>query len=100
MKRIISFSPHKTALTIAIVFAVISLIFVIPMFIGFSFIPAGVDANGNPMNSGPPLGFMLGMPFMYFIMSYIFTVIGCWFYNRIAKYTGGIEVEFADENNS
>ena len=98
MKRIVSFSPHKTALTVAIIFALMSLLFLIPMFIGISTMPA-TDHEGNPINIGPPVGFMVAMPFLYFIFTYIFTVIGTFIYNRVAKLTGGIvlDIEVIDD---
>ena len=101
MKRIVSFAPHKTALTVAVIFALISTLFLIPMFIGFSSMPA-TDHEGNPIQFGPPIGFMIAMPFFYFIFTYIFTVIGSFIYNKIAKYTGGIvvDVEVVNEENS
>jgi len=96
MKRIVSFSPHKTALTVATIFALISMLFLIPMIIGFSSMPT-TDHEGNPISFGPPIGFFIAMPFLYFIFTYIFTIIGTFIYNKIAKYTGGIEVEVVDE---
>ena len=100
MRKIISISPHKAALSFAIISAFISLIFVIPMLIGFSSIPDGVDANGNPISVGPPIALFFGMPFFYFIFTYIFTLLATFIYNRASKHIGGIEIELSSEENT
>jgi uncharacterized membrane protein YjjB (DUF3815 family) len=98
-KSIISFSPHKTALTVSILFAVTSLIFMIPMALMFAAMP-GTDVNGNPVDLAFPLVVVIVMPFFYFVFGYISTVIGALIYNQVAKFTGGIRVEVADSTNS
>jgi hypothetical protein len=98
-KTIVSFAPHKTALTISILFAVSSFFFLIPMVLAFSFMPS-TDADGNPMEFGPPMAFFLAMPVFYLIFGYISTAIGAWLYNRVAKFTGGIQVNVVDSSSS
>jgi hypothetical protein len=44
------------------------------------------------MTMGPWV--ILVMPVMYAIMGFIMGVIGAWLYNLIAKWVGGVEVEF------
>lgn len=94
-KSIISFAPHKTALTISVLFAISSLVFVIPAMIMFSFIP-NTDANGNAIQMGPPMIMFVLMPIFYLIFGYISTLIGAWLYNKVAKFTGGIKVTVVD----
>ena len=99
MKAIIKFSVHKTALTFACVMALSSLIFLIPMSLAFLNAPV-TDQNGNPVNAAFPAGLMIAMPFMYLIMGYIMVIIGAFIYNFVAKYTGGIQFELSDDNDS
>jgi len=93
--QISRFSPHQNAKVFSILMAVVSLLFVVPMFIAFSFIPLGVDARGNPVEP-PPAFLVLVFPILYLVMGYIMVVIGCWLYNFISKYVGGIEYEVRD----
>lgn len=96
MKSITYVNPHKTALTVSLVFAVSSMIFLIPMGILSSFAPP-VEDNGAPFGRGFPIMLMLIMPFFYFVFGYIFTAISCWLYNQVAKYTGGIRLELSEK---
>lgn len=92
--QISRFSPHQNAKVLAVLMAVGSLPFVAVMFIAFSFAP-GVDARGNPVE-GPPAFMALLFPVMYLVMGYIMVAIGCWLYNHLAKYLGGLEYEVRD----
>jgi ABC-type multidrug transport system fused ATPase/permease subunit len=91
-----SFKPHKTALVIAIIFAVMSLFLLIPMTIMTSFIPA-VDANGNPVNFQFPIIFVFLMPLFYFVVSYLFVIISTFLYNKISSNIGGISMSVEEE---
>ena len=91
MKSITYFAPHKTALTVSVLFAIASLIFIIPMAILLSLV--------TPEGAGLPIGMMLAMPIIYFVMGYLSTALMAWIYNKVAKYTGGITVIFAEQNS-
>ena len=93
--QISRFTPHQNAKIFAILMAVSSLLFVVPMFIAFSFMPPGVDAQGNPMQA-PPAFLAFLFPFLYLVMGYIMVAVGCWLYNLVARYVGGIEYEVRD----
>jgi hypothetical protein len=93
--QILRFSPHQNAKVFAILMAVGSLPFIVPAFIAFSFIPPGVDARGNPVEP-PPVFLALLFPVMYLVMGYVMVIIGCWLYNFLTKYIGGIEYEVRD----
>jgi hypothetical protein len=97
IKHITYIAPHKTALTVSIIFAAISLLMIVPMVLSFVFMPA-TDAQGNPVDSTPLLGMIIIMPVIYFIFSYLFTAFAAWLYNKIAAFTGGITYE--SEGNS
>lgn len=45
----------------------------------------------SPMPVGPGIGLLVAMPFLYLIFGFIFTAIGAWVYNLVAKWVGGIE---------
>lgn len=62
IKSIIYIAPHKTALTVSLVMANSSLLFIIPMIIMFSFMLA-TDQHGNPINARFPFI----MPVFYFM---------------------------------
>lgn len=90
--QIARFSPHQNAKVLAVLMAVGSLFFAVPMFIAFSFMPSGVDARGNPV--APPSPFLtLLFPLFYLVVGYVMVAIACWLYNFIAQYVGGIEYE-------
>ena len=90
-KQITSISPFQTAKVMALLYFVISLPFLVFMVLMFSFMPG----------SKPPMtGIMLAMPFFYLIFGFIFTVIGAWIYNLVAKWVGGIEFTTSEIENS
>jgi hypothetical protein len=93
--QIARLSPHQNAKVFAVLTALSSLIFAIPMFIGFLMLPA-VNPAGQPVNTPPPaIAFLF--PLLYLVIGYIMIVIGCWFYNFMFKYLGGIEYETREQ---
>lgn len=90
--QIARLSPHQNGKVFAVLMAFSSLLFVVPMAIAFSFIPAGVGTNGNPFPQ-PPVAMFLLLPILYLIMGYIMVAVGCAFYNFMFKFIGGIEYE-------
>lgn len=89
--QITRLSPHQNGKVFAVLMAVSSLVFVIPMAVALWFVPA-VDAQGNPV-AQPPVTLFLLFPIMYFVMGYVMVRVGCWLYNFMFKYIGGIEFE-------
>jgi hypothetical protein len=51
--QIARFSPHQNAKVFAVLMAIASLLFGVPMFTAFLFIPPGMDAAGNPASQPP-----------------------------------------------
>jgi hypothetical protein len=93
MKRVKRFGVYQTSKVAAIIMFFIALIFMIPFGLIGGLI-GGVAGNGF---SGFPFGggfFFIVMPFLYGIIGFIMTAISCLIYNLIAKWTGGIELEF------
>lgn len=91
IRQITSFNPHKTALTVALVMSIGSLLFVVPMALLMSFIPEPPNQANHPNGMMFPGFFFLCMPVFYFIFGYLFTAFSAWIYNKIARFTGGIE---------
>ena len=84
MKQKISrLSPHQNAKVAAVLSAVASLIFVVPIYLLGSF--AGAETKGMPM------WLTCILPVFYLIVMFITTVIACALYNVIVPMTGGIE---------
>ncbi|HEV8094373.1 MAG TPA: hypothetical protein VGP71_01520 [Burkholderiales bacterium] len=82
-------SPHQNGKVFGILMAIATLVFAVPMFLIFLGMPPGVDA--------PPAWLVLLFPLVYLVMGYIMVAIGCWFYNLMFKYIGGIEYETRDQ---
>ena len=77
------FSPHQNAKVFAVLMALSSLVLLVPFF-GFTYISA-------PPQARPPLWFVVFMPVLYLVFGYVMVVVGCWFYNIMFRYIGGIE---------
>ncbi|WP_373034114.1 hypothetical protein [Sulfurovum sp.] len=90
-------SPHQNGKVFGILMAVASLIFILPMFLAMSFSMPHVDQQGNPVDF--PRFIFLIMPFFYLIFGYISVVVGCFIYNLLVKYVGGIEFELEDKSS-
>ena len=78
--RIRRFGIQSTALTVGILYFVLALLFV-PIFY--------FVARGGAAGALPPIMIVL-IPFIYAVVGYIGTVIGCWLYNIVAGWSGGI----------
>jgi hypothetical protein len=81
-KQITRISPLQTSKVLAAMYFLISLPMVLIMLVPLLF------ADPKPAFFS---GFMLALPFLYAIFGFIFTLIGAWLYNVVAKYLGGIE---------
>ncbi len=94
-KRITRLYPHKTALTVSLMFVLLSLIVVLPMGLLFMLLPVA-DQGGQPVSKASLLLMLLLMPVFYFVASYLFVAVFAWLYNRVASMTGGIAYETSD----
>ena len=84
-QQIARFSPHQNGKVFAVLFAVSSLVILIPFMLFFM--------ASAPAQARPPMFFFLAMPVMYLVMGYVMVAIGCVVYNVLYKYIGGIEFE-------
>lgn len=82
--RIRRFDPFTTARALAIVYGIVGLVFS-PIFILASMVA--------PEQAGFGIGFAVVIPVVYAVMGFIMTLVGCWLYNVVAGWVGGIEME-------
>jgi hypothetical protein len=79
--RIKRFGIASTALTVAVIYFVLGLIIAPIFFLA--------TLGTRPSASMPGLVFLLA-PFIYAVFGYVFAAIGCFIYNVIAGWTGGV----------
>ncbi len=79
--RIKRFGIASTALTVAMIYFVLGLVIAPLIYM--------VSANAPSNQKLPGLVFVLG-PFFYAVFGYVFAAIGCFLYNIIAGWTGGV----------
>jgi len=94
-KQIRRISPHQNAKVFAILMAVSSLVFVIPVFALAFFAAPPVDQHGNSIVFQKY--FFVALPFVYFIIGYLTILIGSIIYNYLFKFIGGFEYEVNDQ---
>jgi hypothetical protein len=89
MKHQISrLSPHQNAKVFAVLMTVASLVFLVPiMLLSSAFSPG----------RGVPIMMVVVLPLFYLVIGYVMTVVGCWFYNVMFQFVGGIEFESKNE---
>ncbi|MGH2428843.1 MAG: hypothetical protein ACRDGV_08160 [Candidatus Limnocylindria bacterium] len=103
MVRIRRFGVVRTANLAAVLYFLVSLLFVLPFVLILFATGGGSAAPGVPGAPGVPdlrafgLVFALLIPLLYAGLGWIFTAIACLFYNLAARFTGGIEVEVTRE---
>lgn len=90
-KRIVRISPWQAGKNMAVLYFAFGILFAIPMGVLSSFAP---DVPGQPK---PGIGLFILMPILYGLAGLIFVPLGCWMYNKVAGFMGGIEFEVADE---
>lgn len=82
--QIIRFNAHQTAKVLAAIYFAMGLIF-IPIF--------WLVSKNTPAGATYGMGFALLIPVLYAFFGYVFVAIGCFVYNFVAGFVGGIEVE-------
>jgi len=99
MRRIKSVKVISVALTAAVVYGCLSLVFV-PFVLLFISLGAFSAMNpNNPFGQAGQMGAAAGLvmivviPIFYAAVGFIFGALGAFIYNLAAKWTGGIELE-------
>ena len=82
--------PHQNGKVFAILMAVMSLIFVVPIFLVIKFTVPETSQNIFSW------GMIVFMPFFYLISTYVSVAICLIVYNFLFKYIGGFEYETKD----
>jgi glycopeptide antibiotics resistance protein len=101
MVSIRRFGVIRTSNVAALVYFILTLIFVIPLALLLAAAPQIPVADGFGRTTNVNLGgsalFLLVLPFIYGIFGWILTAVGCLLYNLVAAVTGGIAVEVVRE---
>lgn len=84
-QQVVRLSPHQNGKVFAVLMAIGSLVFLVPLFLMFSVIA--------PSQARPPLLMLFMMPLMYLVLGYVMVAIGCALYNFMFRHIGGIEFE-------
>jgi hypothetical protein len=90
-KKLSRIAPWQAGKLFAVVYFLLSLLFVIPMELLALLAPT--QARPGPHFS--PAVILL-FPFLYALAALIFVPIGCWVFNLAAKLVGGLEVAVVD----
>lgn len=85
--RIRRFNIIQTAKVMGVLYALMGLVF-IPISILLSIF--GLKFGGF----GIVMGFVMAI--VYGVIGFVFGAIGCWIYNQIASWTGGVEFELVE----
>ena len=86
--------PIKWATIMAAVYAILSLIIMIPMFLFMSVLGAseGLEEAGLGILGGGVM--MLFLPVIYGVLGFIFGLIGAYIFNFVLGKTDGLEMDF------
>ncbi len=96
LKRI---APLQAGKMLAAFYGLLSLLIVPFMFAAMSFASLAARQGDRPAPSFPlmlgmGMGFLFFVPVLYAVMGFVFGLISAWVYNQLAKWIGGLEVEF------
>jgi hypothetical protein len=86
-KRLTRIAPWQAGKFFAVLYFIIGLIFAIPL---------ALFSQAVPGQAGIGIGFAIGIPFVYAIGALIFVPLGCWIFNLVAKFVGGLDFEVVD----
>ena len=91
-KRLTNVNPLKLGITLAVIYGIMSLVFMVPIFLVMSLVGAASARTGPQalpvIFSGV---FVIFLPIIYAVLGFIGGVIAAFIYNMVAKWTGGIE---------
>jgi hypothetical protein len=93
MYRIRRFGIVKTATTVAVLYMVIVAIFVVPFLVLAAIAGTGMASGDTSFNVGGVLAVGLAAIFLYGLLGWVITAIACAFYNLVAGWIGGVEIQ-------
>jgi hypothetical protein len=94
--RLKTIAPLQLGKMLAVIYGLLALV-IAPFFVLFSVIGAAAGARGAggaAASLGFGIGMAIAMPVLYAFFGFIGGVLGGFVYNLVAKWIGGIEVEF------
>jgi hypothetical protein len=90
-KKLTRIAPWQAGKVFAVVYFILSLIFVVPL---------ELIALLAPTHTGPGPHFspalIILFPFLYALAALVLVPLGCWIYNVAAKLVGGLDVTVTD----
>ncbi|MEO9803797.1 MAG: hypothetical protein ABJF04_11140 [Reichenbachiella sp.] len=89
MIRVKRFGVLQTAKIVAVIYALVSLVILMPFFLIGSMLSEEFFPELEEFGAVA----VVMLPIVYGIFGFIFTAVGCVVYNLIASFTGGIEIE-------
>jgi hypothetical protein len=94
-KKLTRIAPWQAGKLFAVVYFILSLIFVVPMELIalLAPTPAGPGRHLNP-------ALIILFPFLYALAGLLFVPLGCWIYNLAAKLVGGLDVTVTDSTDA
>jgi hypothetical protein len=84
-QQVARFSPHQNGKVMAVMMALISIIFLLPFMLIGSMLGLG--------RGGAPIWALLVVPVFYLVITYVMFAIGCAIYNALVPFIGGFEYE-------
>ena len=87
-KQITHISPHQTSKIMAVLYVIFTLPFMVVGIFTLLF-------SDSPESSFSL--FFIAAPIIYGVLGYVFTILGCWIYNFVAKRLCGFEFTAADQ---
>jgi hypothetical protein len=98
-RQIKKFGVFQTAKVAALLYLVGSAIILEPLALAmFLLRKYGIThVAADAASRTPSPGFLMFLPVLYCVISFITVALMCWLYNIIAGKTGGIEIEFDQE---
>lgn len=92
-KRIKRITPLQLGKMLAVLYGIMGLLF-LPFLLIMSFVASQAPAEQRVGMMAFGFGFALLAPVMYAAMGFLIGLLGALIYNLVAKWIGGIEVEF------
>jgi Ca2+/Na+ antiporter len=90
IQRIRRLGVGQMAKVLGALYFLLGIVAALIFWIAGSMIPATASGRDTTLFG---TGFILAMPLLYAVMGVVFGALIAWFYNLVAEWTGGIELE-------